>query len=131
MGAINPRTSFPSYQAVPGTSLGTAPLSTTSTAVAVPLASSGFKPSYFRLAISAGACHFRGGTDTSITAVTSDTIITSNEALWINSLGIGGLAFRQATASAGTANAVVTVTPLEEGALRPPGTGSPNTPGLG
>lgn len=118
---------YPSAQIIGG-SVTTPALSTSaSVVVKTPLASSGFKPSYLRISLTTGAAHVRFGMDTSITAVTSDTVITSNEALWINTLGFGAVAFRQATASAGTAGEIGCVTPCEEGALRPP----VDTSGLG
>lgn len=114
---------YPAAQ-IAGPSTATAALSTSgSSVVRIPLTSAGFKPSYLRIALSAGAAHMRFGTavqDTSTTAVTSDTIISSNEALWLHTLGFAVVAFRQAVAAGGTIGAVASVTPLEEGALRPP-----------
>ena len=114
---------YPAAQIV-GPSVSTPSLSTSaSVVVRVPGSSSGNKAAYWRIALSNGAAHFRLGTtaaDTSTSAVTSDTVITANEALWVNTMGFGVVAFRQALASAGTAGCVGNVTPLEEGALRVP-----------
>ena len=121
---------YPAAQIV-GPSVTTPPLSTSaSVVVRVPVSSSGNKASYWRIALSNGSAHIRFGTtaaDTSTSAVTSDTILTANEALWVNTMGFGVVAFRQALASAGTAGCVGNVTPLEEGALRVP----VDTSGLG
>lgn len=110
---------YPSAQIV-GPTVSTPALSTSSSAVVrIPNASSGNKPSFIRVALSAGSAHVRIGSDTSTTAVSSDTIITSTEALWLNTLGYGAVSVRQALGSAGTAGAVVSVSPCEEGVLAP------------
>lgn len=103
----------------------TAQLSTgASTVVRIPMTLAGFQPAFVRIAISNGAAYVRLGTDTSTTAVTSDSIVTTNEALWLSTLGAHAVALIQA-APGGVA--VASVSPCEEGALRP----TSDTSGLG
>ena len=103
----------------------TAQLSTGSSVVTrIPNTAAGYQPAFVRVAVSAGAAYVRMGSDTSTTAVTSDTIVTANEALWLSTLGNHAVAIIQA-APGGVANA--SISPCEEGALRPP----VDTSGLG
>lgn len=121
---MRPIVNYPAAQIV-GPSVSSTALSTSaSTVVRIPNASGGSKPSFVRVAISAGTAHVRIGTDTSTSAVTSDSIITSTEALWLNTLGLGAVAARQTTGSAGTAGAVISVSACEEGSISPSTTGT-------
>ncbi len=121
--ALKPVVNYPAAQIQKAS--GTAQLSTgASTVIRAPFTSAGFKPGFLRIAISNGSVYMRTGADTSTTAVTSDTIINSNEALWINALGVGAVALLQ-VAPGGVCFA--TVSACEEGGLRPPS----DTSGLG
>ncbi len=97
---------------------GSAPLnSTSSVVVSIPLTSGLSKPSFVRISLSAGAAYVRGGaTATSASATTGDSIVTSSEALWLNTVGMGAIAGLQI----GNTNTVMQVSPLEEGALSAP-----------
>ncbi len=114
--ATKPTTNYPAAQIV--TKGGSAPLnSSTTTVVSIPITSSGLKPSYVRIALSAGAAYVRGGpTATSTTATTGDTIVTTNEALWLNCVGLAAIGGLQI----GNTNAIMQISPLEEGALGAP-----------
>lgn len=80
--------------------------------VEIPSDSSGKSPAFVRVALSAGAAYVAISTAaTSATATTGHTIVTANEALWMNCVGlkaIGGLQI-------GNTNAIMQVSPLEEG----------------
>lgn len=114
--ALKANTSYPAAQIV--TKGGSAPLnSSNSTVVSIPITSSGLKPAYVRVALSAGAAYIRGGmTATSATATTGDSIVTTQEALWLNCVGLGAIAGLQI----GSTNVIMQVSPLEEGALGAP-----------
>lgn len=128
MGAINPRTSFPAASFSNGAS--TAQLSTgTSVAVAIATTLGGARPAYVRVSVSAGAAYVIAGTSTAVTAITSGTIVTSTEALWMNTNGLTAVAFLQTAGGVAFGN----VASLEEGAIRVPTqtSASGNTSGLG
>lgn len=123
---MEPKVNYPAAQIVgPGV---TTPILTASSSsvIKAPTSSSGFKPAFFRISLSAGTAHVKWGANTAITAVTSDPIITSTEALWINSLGLSAFAAIHPPAGA-VAGAYLNVVACEEGALRPP----VDTSGLG
>lgn len=113
---MRPVVNYPAAQIV--TKGGSAPLnSTNSTVVSIPITSSGGKPVFVRVALSAGAAYVRGGsTATSATATTGDSIVSANEALYLNCVGMGAIAGLQI----GATNAIMQVSPLEEGALSAP-----------
>lgn len=96
---------------------GSAPLDTGSTTVvSIPFTASGNKPMFIRIALTAGAAHVRLNRNaTSATAVTGDTVITANEVLYLNCVGMNALA-----AVAATVPARIQISPLEEGQLSPP-----------
>lgn len=120
------KVNYPAAQIVgPGTSFG-AITASSSSVIKAPTGSSGSKPAFFRISITAGAAHVKWGANTAITAVTSDSIVTCYEALWINGLGVSAFAAIQPTAGA-VAGAIVNVMPTEEGAIRVP----VDTSGLG
>lgn len=131
MAAINPRTSYPAAEiqraaATPLLSTGAA------TQIAIPRTASGDKPAYIRVAISSGAAFVRVGVflDTSTTAVTSDSIVTSSEALWLNTFGGSAVSIIQVNPGG---VAIASVSACEEGAVRVPlqTSASGNTPGMG
>ena len=120
---MEPKVNYPAAQiqrAVSSTQLSTG----ASVVVSIPRTLDGFKPAFLRVCLSGTAAYMNTGQNTAVTAVTSGTIVTANEALWINSLGIGALAFLQ-IAPGGSAFASVAA--CEEGAIRPP----VDTSGLG
>jgi hypothetical protein len=121
---MQPRVNYPAAQIV---NSATAPMLATSSSqvVLIPPTSAGGKPAFIRIAISAGAAFVNCGQNTSTTATTADTIVTASEALWLNTIGYGAVAFLQ-TAPGGAAFGSVDA--CEEGALAP--SGQP-TPGLG
>lgn len=113
---MQPKVNYPAAQIVAhGTS---APLnSSTTTVVGIPRASSGGKPAFLRIALSAGAAYVRGGsTATSATVTTADSIVTANEALYLNCVGMGAIGGLQI----GATNAIMQVSPLEEGVFDVP-----------
>ena len=112
---MQPKVNFPAAQIV--NSASTAQLSTSSSAaVAIPTTSAGFKPAFIRISVSAGAVYVNAGASTSVTSTTGDTIVTSNEALWLNTVGFGAVSFLQ-TAPGGVAFGNVSA--CEEGGLQP------------
>lgn len=113
---MQPKVNYPASQIVARG--GSAPLnSSTTVVVAIPVASSGGKPAFIRLALSAGAAYVRGAaTATSATATTGDSILTANEALYLNCVGMGAIGALQI----GSTNAIMQVSPLEEGVLTAP-----------
>lgn len=96
-----------------------------STVVSIPRTAGGQKAASVRIAISNGAAFVTLGANTSVTAVTGGSIVTSTEALWLNTVGMGAVGFIQA-APGGVA--AVSVSACEEGALGP---SQSATPGLG
>ncbi len=97
--------------------------SSNSVVMGIPITSGGIKPSFVRVSIAktdgsvGGAAYVRGGaTATSTSATTGDSIVTSQEALWLNTVGMGAVAGLQI----GNTNTVLQVSPLEEGALGAP-----------
>lgn len=123
---MQPKVNYPAVQIVgPGASTGVITASS-STVLKAPTASSGYKPSFFRISITAGSAHVKWGANTAITAVTSDTVLSASEALYINGLGVNAFAAIQPAAGA-TAGAIVNVMACEEGSLRP----TSDTSGLG
>lgn len=113
---MQPKVNYPAAQIVAhGTS---APLnSSTTTVVGIPRASSGGKPAFLRIALSAGAAYVRGATTaTAVSVTTADSIVTANEALYLNCVGMGAIGGLQI----GSTNAIMQVAPLEEGVLDVP-----------
>lgn len=129
MPSINPRTSFPAAQIINSASTGQ--LSTSvSNVVAVPFDQAGVKAAFLRISVSNGAAYVNWGLNTSVTAVTGGTIVTSTEALWLNTLGgVGAVAFLLTTGQ--SAASIGNVAVLEEGSIRVPSITGPNTSGLG
>ena len=113
---MRPVVNYPAAQIV--TTGASGPLnSSVTTVVSIPITSSKGKPSFVRVALSAGAAYVKGApTATSATATTGDTIVTSSEALWLNCVGLGAIGGLQI----GATNAIMQVSPLEEGALSAP-----------
>ena len=115
----SPKVNYPAAQIV-GPGVTTPALTASSSSVIkAPTGSSGFKPAYFRITVTAGAAHVKWGQATSISAVTSDTLVNAGDALWLNALGINAFAAIHPLAGA-TAGSYVNVMPCEEGVLRPP-----------
>lgn len=113
---MQPKVNYPAAQIVAhGTSA--ALNSSTTVVVGIPVASSGGKPAFLRIALSAGAAYVRGGTTATSTSVTTaDSIVTSNEALYLNCVGLSNIGALQI----GATNAILQVSPLEEGVLTAP-----------
>lgn len=110
---------------IPGVLIGTgtgASIQTTSGAsvvVQMPFTQDGHKPARVRLSLSSGAAFVRIGTAaTSLTAVTSDTIVTAYEALVLPTLGRNAIAALSAGANAGK-DGVLQIAALEDGVVIP------------
>lgn len=125
-----PKTAYPAAALARGP--GAALLTNTASSVvsSLPRTATGLKPSFIRVSVATtsgqiGGVFFRLGAaaDTSTTAITSDTLVTSNEAAWLQTGGLG------AFAALGIAGAtIVQVSACEEGGLiastqSPAGTG--------
>lgn len=121
MGAVNPRTSYPAFTVA---AHGSTVLTNTSASVAVamPTTQNGQRPMYvfvsaFQLGNSptvAAAHIFFSPTATSATATTGDTIVTSQQGIWFNTLGMNAMG-----ALGITGNVRVQVSPLEDAVVVP------------
>ena len=110
---MQPKVNYPAGQ-INARGISAALNSSNSVVMAAPITSAGYKAAYWRMQLSAGAAYVRiGASASSVTATTGDTIITSNEALYINSLGANAVAGLQI----GSTNAILQVSPLEEGGM--------------
>lgn len=112
---MQPRVNYPAAQIVNSV---TAPQLSTSTSqvCVVPSTSAGGKPAFLRISISSGAAFVNCGQNTSVTATTADSIVTAYEALWLNTIGYGAVAFLQCAPGGA---AFGSVDACEEGALAP------------
>lgn len=114
--AVFPKTSFPAFTVA---AVGASALTNTasSVAVAIPTTQNGQRPAYvmvscFQLAATPNlvGVHVRlAPTASSATATTGDTIVTSQQGVWLNTVGMNALA-----ALGITGNVRVQVAPLEE-----------------
>lgn len=119
MASIAPKTSFPAGQIV---AVGSSALTNTAspTTIAVPPTQNGQRPTYvfvscFQLgsAPTVAAAHVRfSPTATAATCTTGDTIVSSSQGLWMNTLGMNAL-----SALGVTGNVRVQVSPMEEGVV--------------
>ena len=89
----------------------------------IPRTSSGGKPSFIRVSVSAGAAYMRlATTATTATAITTDTIVTVSDCAFITTLGATSIGMLMVT---GGSVVVGQVTACEEGSLLPsPGAGT-------
>lgn len=101
----------------PGASIQTA--SGASLVVQMPFTQDGHKPARVRLSLTSGAAFVKiGVTATSLTAVTSDTIVTAYQALIVPTLGRNAVAALSAGANAGK-DGILQITALEDGTMIP------------
>jgi len=91
--------------------------SSNSTVCTIPRTSSGQKPAFVRVKLTAGSAHvFPGATATSATATTGDTVLTADESFILVCAGFNAVGGRQI----GSTDATLQLTPLEEGAVGAP-----------
>lgn len=93
-----------------------APLDTGSTVVLMlPRTAGGFKPQYVRISAAANPAYVRLGiTASTATVTTGDSIVTSGEALWLNTLGMDAIAVRAISVPG-----IIQISPLEDGVIIP------------
>lgn len=100
-----------------GASIQTA--SGASLVVQMPFTQDGHKPARVRLSLTSGAAFVKVGINaTSLTAITSDTVVSTYAPLIIATLGMNALAALSAGANAGK-DGILQITALEDGTMIP------------
>ena len=121
---MQPKVNYPAAQII--ASASSALLSTgASSVITVPRTAGGQKPAFIRIAVSQGSAYAQLVANTSVSATTSGSVVNASEALWLNTLGLGFVAFLQVNPGG---VAVASVGVCEEGAI---GGSQSATSGLG